>query len=53
MQVQILLRWGAFLAAATVPGPVMAQEDLSVDLELVLAVDISGSIDETEAMHGG
>ena len=52
MQVQTLLRWGAFLAAVTFAVPVMAQEggSLSVDLELVLAVDISGSIDETEAM---
>ena len=51
MQVQTLLRCGAFLAAFVVPVPVMAQEGggLPVDLELVLAVDISGSIDEIEA----
>ena len=32
-----------------VPGPSAAAEDLPVDLELVLAVDISGSVDEVEA----
>ena len=51
MQVQTLLRWGACLAAVAFPVPVVAQEGggLPVDLELVLAVDISGSIDEAEA----
>jgi Protein of unknown function (DUF1194) len=51
MQVQTLLRCGACLAALAAPMLVVAQESggLPVDLELVLAVDISGSIDEAEA----
>ena len=51
MQLQTLLRCGACLAVLAVPVPVVAQEGggLPVDLELVLAVDISASIDEAEA----
>jgi hypothetical protein len=51
MQVQTLLHCSACLAALAVAVPVVAQESgsLPVDLELVLAVDISGSIDDDEA----
>jgi hypothetical protein len=45
-----LSRRFAFLAALIgAPGPPAIAEDLPVDLELVLAVDISGSVDEVEA----
>lgn len=41
---------GALLAAAPLaPGPAAAA-DVPVDLELVLAVDVSGSVDEDEAL---
>jgi 2-methylcitrate dehydratase PrpD len=40
-----LLLVGGLLAT----GPAWAQEELPVDLELVLAVDVSGSIDAEEA----
>ena len=41
--------WLIVLAAALgVNAPAAAQEDVTVDLELVLAVDISGSMDADE-----
>ncbi len=43
-----LFRAGMF-AALIVAMPAAAQEEIPVDLELVLAVDVSGSIDEEEA----
>lgn len=42
--------WAACLAAMlTMAGPAEAKETRDVDLELVLAVDVSGSIDDEEA----
>lgn len=44
------LAWGLGLAAALMVSPARAQAPANaVDLELVLAVDVSGSIDEEEA----
>ncbi|MGH6943634.1 MAG: DUF1194 domain-containing protein [Geminicoccaceae bacterium] len=51
MHLRALVRRAALLVALIAPAPAAAQEDkgVPVDLELVLAVDISGSIDEIEA----
>jgi hypothetical protein len=50
MPFALLSRRLAFLAALIgAPGLPASAEDLPVDLELVLAVDISGSVDEVEA----
>lgn len=41
----------SFLAVSLLPSMAASAEDLPVDLELVLAVDVSGSIDATEAQQ--
>ncbi|WP_341909322.1 DUF1194 domain-containing protein [Ferrovibrio terrae] len=45
----LVLAWLTGLPLATLPVPGRAAEQMPVDLELVLAVDISGSIDADEA----
>jgi hypothetical protein len=51
MPIADLPRRAALLAALIgAPGLPAAAEDVPVDLELVLAVDISGSVDEVEAL---
>ena len=55
MRFERLLRRGALVIAGIggligALGPSAVAEDLPVDLELVLAVDISGSVDEVEAL---
>jgi hypothetical protein len=41
--------FGLLIGALVLASPVWAQERQAVDLELVLAIDVSGSVDETEA----
>src|ERR687892_2632085 len=51
MPIADLSRRTALLAALIgAPGLPAAAQDVPVDLELVLAVDISGSVDEVEAL---
>lgn len=44
---RVVLGW--LLAVLVLTGPVRADDQIQVDLELILAVDVSGSVDEEEA----